>query len=337
MKTNKLLGSLITVFMGMVFFIPGHALAAAFGVSPPWIENENLKPGSNFVYVINLSANELSEEMKVNAEFSGDPEVAQWLSVLNKDSLVMPEGQNIVPMSVAVNIPSDAKVGKYQGSLKLTLSTESGSQDNIAVLLGGNIAIRLGVTDRDVVDYWVQTISTEPLNEGEPIHLNVTLKNLGNTDVTGLLTKVSVVDMKTGEQLVSGTAEEFNMPVYPQTMAEVKQTIDAPDLKVGNYWLDVESFQGGKSVYKNRLYLSINPPLSNNVLTTAVEVQKEGWIKPAASEEGLLGNSKDARIKTSVTVRAPLSNALIVVIIGVLLVLTGIVTKIYLEIKKKHH
>lgn len=334
MKTNKFLGSLLAVFVGIVLFVPGHALAAAFGVSPPWIENENIKPGTNFVYVINLSANELSDDMKVVAEFSGDPEIAQWLMIANKDSLTMAKGQSVTPMSVNVNVPADAKVGEYKGNLKLSLASEKAGTDNIAILLGGNIAITLGVVDKDVTDYWVQSISADPIAEGQAIDLKLSVKNLGNTDLKNLLTKVAVIDPKTGETVTEGSAENLTVPVYPQTMGETGLSIPAPDLKTGNYSLDVEAFKDGKSAYKNRLFFAVTAPGANNVLRTAVEVPKEGWVKSAASEDGRHGPNVD--LKTSVTVRAPYTNKLIMVVIGILLILTGIVGKIYVDIKKKH-
>ena len=62
-------------FAALLLFAPAQALAAAFGVSPPWIENEHIKPGTNFVYVINLSANNLAEDMMVDVKLNGDPEI----------------------------------------------------------------------------------------------------------------------------------------------------------------------------------------------------------------------------------------------------------------------
>jgi hypothetical protein len=328
MKTNKFLSSLIAVFVGVILFTPAHALAAAFGVSPPWIENENLKPGSNFVYVINLSANELPDDMIVTPTFEGASEVAQWLTIQNQDSLVMPKGEKMVPMSVNVNIPADAKIGKYEGNLKLSLTPKgNGNSKDIAVLLGSNIAIKLGVIDKDVNDYWVQTISADPIAEGQSVGLKIDVKNLGNTDLTSVPTKASVIDMKTGEKLASGSPDMLNVPVYPQTMGSAEFSFPAPDLKAGDYWLDVESFKDGKSAYKNRLFFTVKSSAINNSVGTAVQVGEGG-------QNDL--NGMNTNLKTSVTVRAPYTNALILVIIGILLVLTGLVAKIYMKMNKKH-
>ena len=337
MKTNKLLNSLLAVFTAVVLFTPHNALAAAFGVSPPWIENDNLKPGSNFVYVINLSANDLPGNMVVDSVIEGDPEIAQWLTVQNKDKLIMTTGESIVPMSVNVRIPEDAKVGKYEGNLKLSLVSNSGKPNSITTLLGGNIAVKLGVINYDVTDYTVQEISAEPITEGQPITLQMNLKNQGNTEITDVTTKTSVIDISSGETIASGTVKELNLAVQPQTKAVTELTYSVPGLQAGNYWLDVEAFKNDRSAYTNRLYLTVNPSVRSNAVQTGVDVMPEGWVKPAAEviPGGISG--PNATVVTSVKVRAPLTNQLIMVIIGILLVLTGIVGKFYFTFKKRRH
>jgi len=322
----------MAVFEGIILFAHSHALAAAFGVSPPWIENENLKPGSNFIYVINLSANELPADMKVKAEIQGDPEVQEWLNVSNPDSLVMTKGKSMVPMSVSLNVPADAKVGKYEGRLNVSLTSENPVAENVAILLGGNIKVNLTVIDHDVTDYWVQSISADPINVDEAIELQMSLKNLGNTELSKVMTKVSVIDKKTGEALVSGSVDSLSTSVYPHTMAIVKLSFPAPGLEVGSYWLDVEALKEGESVYDTRLNLIVEPSLVSGSVSTGVNVTQDGQeLRSAAPAEK--GNS--ATVATSVKVRAPLTNQLIVVVIAMLVVLTGIVAKIYTTIKKK--
>lgn len=331
MKTNKLVSSLIAVFTAVVLFAPVQALAAAFGVSPPWIENNNLKPGSNFVYVINLSANDLPDNMLVEARFEGDPEIAEWLTVLNKEKLIMSTGQNIVPMSVLMNIPENARLGRYEGNLRLSLVPQSKPVENIATLLGGNVAVKLNVVNYDVIDYTVRGVSVEPINEGQPVTLKMTLKNDGNTDLNNVMTKGSVISTKTGEVIISNSVSELNVPVRPQTKGDTQVTFPMRGLKAGDYWLEVETFKNSKSIYKNRLSLKVNALDIKNSVDTGVEVMPEGWIKPSAPLE----KSAQINVATSVKVRAPIAEELIIVVIGILLVLTGVVVKIYTTIRKK--
>jgi uncharacterized membrane protein len=334
MKTKTLLSSLIAVFVGIVLFAPGHALAAAFGVSPPWIENSNLRPGDNYVYVINLSATNLSEDMLVQSELHGDPEIMQWLKIRNKDDLVMPKGEKIVPMSVEVSVPANAQVGKYEGSLKLSLAAKTSNTSNVAVLLGSNIKIDLDVVDYDVTDYWIRSISADPIIAGQPIGLKMDVKNLGNTVLNNVLTQVSLINMKTGDQVASGSVDQLDVPVHPHTMAEAELSFLASDLEPGDYWLNVEAFKNNQSVYENRLFFQIKPQLANNIVSTDVEVSKDGKVKPAAiAETRSISNGTD--VQTTVKVRAPYTDKLIIVVIAILVILTGIVIKIYVNFSKK--
>ena len=333
MKRTKLLSSLIAVFAGIVLFVPNSALAAAFGVSPPWIENDNLKAGSNFVYVIDLSANELAEDMMIQAELTGDPEITQWLVVQSEDNLVMPKGKSIVPMNVSVNVPENAVVGKYEGNLKLSLSAKTDQANQIAVLLGGNIRITLNVIDYDVIDYQVRSIDADPTNEGQAINLEVRVKNMGNTRVTNIMTDVSVIDKITGEVMVSSSVDQLSVPIQPQTTKSAKLSVPAPNLQTGSYWVDVESFKDGASIYNSRLHLVVEPSILNNALGTDVRVVEEGEIRPAASIQ--IQNGAGATVQTTVKVRAPYTDKLILVVIGILLVLTGVLAKFYVTFKKK--
>ena len=347
MKMNKLLSSLVAIFVGVVLFAPAHSLAAAFGVSPPWIENDNMKPGSEFVYVINLSANELAEDMIVHAELEGDTEITKWLTVQNKDNLVMTKGQSSVQMSVAVNIPENAKIGKYNGNIRLSITPKSGNipDNNIAILLGSNIVVRLGVIDYDITSYEIRSATTERIIEGQSVDIQVGVKNLGNTTIDNLMTKLSVAERRSGAEVLSISEDKYlNLPVYPHAMTNTKLSFLAPNLKEGEYWVNVEFFKDNQSIYKNRLYLAVEPNEINNAVRTAVDVTKNGQVRqvapPAApvvlsTTDTKVKLGSNANIETSVKVRAPLTNQLIMLMIGILLVLTGIVAKFYVTFRKK--
>ena len=334
MKTNKLLSSLVAVFMAVVLFVPGQALAAAFGVSPPWVENDNIKPGSSFVYIINLSANDLPQNMAVNTAYEGNTELEKWLTIQNRDNLIMTTGKNIVPMSINVHVPENARPGNYEGNLRLSLVAANNQTNSITTLLGGNVTIRLNVVDYDVTEYKIREISVDPIIEGQPIGLAMTVQNLGNTEIASVKTKASVLDKKSNAVIFSGAVNQLNVTVQPQTKTTTKLTLPVPGLTAGDYWLDVEATENNGNLYKNRLHLTVTPQLNNNIVSTDVTVAPEGWIKPVAMND-MFKSGQNANVETSVKVRAPLTNQLIMVMIGILLVLTGIVGKFYLTFKKK--
>lgn len=347
MKTKIFLNSLLAVVIGLCLSVQG-ALAAAFGISPPWVINENLKPGSNFVYVIDMSTNDPSETMLVKTSVSGDPEVLSWMKIRNADTLTMPIGEQHVPMYIDLSIPKDAKIGKYNGDIMVTVMPQTKPTENVAIYLGGHIQVKLEVVNYDVTDYTVKSVSLEPITEGQNLTMNMQIKNLGNTVLSNVSTKVDVVDYTTGTSVATATANMLSKPIQPQTVGDIEMSYPMAGLEAGKYWVNISAMKNGTSVYKNRLYLGVNKPDINNTLKTTVSVSsKEDMLKSAAAtaaatatttatvtETGttttdkLLASSykpNNVNVKTTVTVRAPLTNKLIgvvIVLLGILIVVT---------------
>ncbi len=369
MKTNRLYGALVAIVLGALAF-SGQSLAAAFGVSPPWIVNDNLKPDSNFVYVIDLSTNEPTQDMVVTAKIAGDSEIQKWVTVKGADNLVMPIGVQSVPMYVEVNVPKGAKLGNYSGNITVTAAPKNLSKGNITIALGGNIVVKLKVIKHDVLDFWVRSIGVDPIVEGQPITLSVDIRNLGNIPILNLDTRVQVLDYKTEKKIASAIGGTLNRPIYPLTLETAKIQVPVANLAQGEYWVKVDAIKGGKSVYQNKLYLKVQPPLNNGLVQTAVQVVTAGEaiksatpadvttsvsvvplgtladvttsveviqlgtladvttsvevVKSAAPAEG-----QNAQLATTVTVRAPILNTMLMLVIGLMLVIVGLSYKIY--------
>ena len=346
MKTKLILNSLFGLVIGLILFVPG-SLAAAFGVAPPWIINENLKPGSNFVYVIDLNTNDPSMDMDVKSQLTGDSEVLKWVTIRNKDSLVMPAGQQHVPMYVDVNVPSDAKAGKYKGDIGVTVVPKNIEREDVSIFLGGHISVQLDVTNKDITDYWVKSVTVDPITLGQPLTLNIALKNLGNTVISSVKTKVEIMD-KDSKVITSATGDALSKQVYPQTVDDAKISIPVTGLTEGNYWVNVMVYKGSQSIYQNKLYLPVTTIDINNVVRTSVKVgdeEPEMEMKAAAQAPvpfaAVNQNGNNVRVKTTVTVRAPLTNQLIgvvIILLGILIIITArMEIGIFRKMKNKKH
>ncbi len=346
MKNKIILNSLLSVVIGLVLLVPG-VFAAAFGIAPPWIINENLKQGSNFVYQIDLNTNDPVQDMTVKTKLTGDEEVMKWLTVRNADVLMMPAGKQHVPMYVDIHIPDDAKIGKYKGDIGITVMPKNtAGNGDVSIFLGGHIAVQLEVINYDVNDFWVKSINVEPMTVGQPVSLKIFVKNLGNVTLDAIKTKVEVTDKK-GNVVANGTGDKLTKLVYPHTVEEAKITVQMPNLDVGNYWANVNAYKDGKSIYQNRLYLTVDDTDVNNVLKTSVQVGEKGSMKSAAGtvpatvvtttpvvttppvRNHALDNNR-VQVQTTVTVKAPFTNKLI----GIVIILLGILIIIATKIQK---
>jgi hypothetical protein len=336
MKTKIILNSLFGLVIGLVLFVPG-SLAAAFGIAPPWITNETLKPGSNFSYIIDLNTNDPAMDMAVKITITGDPEILKWLTIINKDTLMMPAGQQHVPMAVNVNVPSDAKPGKYKGDIGVTVMPKNmDNAQDVSIFLGGHIAVKLDVINHDVTDYWVRAAGINPITEGQPVSVNLSVKNMGNTPITTLKTKIEVLN-KNDEVVGRGEADALTKQIQPQTTDDAIVTIPVSGLLAGDYWVNVMAYKENKVVYQNKLYLEVNPTNVNNVLKTSVQVGNTAdMLSAAPSYYGNNGMGNNVRVKTTVTVRAPLTNQLIGIVIIMLGILIIIAVKTQRVLFKKH-
>ena len=334
--------------MGLLMLAPGVS-AKAFGISPPYIVNENLKPGSNFVYVIDLNTNDPSEDMRVEAMILGDPEVAEWLSIQNADSLMMMKGQKHTPMNVSVNIPEDAKLGKYKGNIRIKVVPKNIDQkDTISILLGANLTVDLNVINYDVTDYWIKSVIVKPVKVGQPVKLNVTLKNLGNVNIAEVPADVELYDYDTNDFVAKASGSKLTTQVQPHTMKEAEMAVVFPDLPVGKYWAKINMKKGWESVYQNRLYLAVDELDINNTLKTSVDVATQAEVDAAkaaavsaAKEDALRAaalspiGKNNVNVQTSVTVRAPYTNQLIGIVIALLGVIVIVTSKIFMILRKR--
>lgn len=323
--------------------------AKAFGISPPYIVNENLKPGSNFVYVVDLNTNDPSEDLMVEVQILGDSEVTEWLSIRNADSLVMKKGQKHTPMNVNVNIPEDAKLGKYKGNIRVKVVPKDIDQkETISILLGANITVDLNVINYDVTDYWIKSVAVSPVKVGQPVKLKVNLKNLGNTKISEVPVDVELYDYNTNDFVTKGSGSKLTTQVQPHTMKEAEMAVAFPDLPVGKYWAKVNVKKGWESVYQNRLYLAVDELDINNSLKTSVDVATQAEVDAAkaaavsaAKEDALRAvalnplDGRNVNVQTSVTVRAPYTNQLIGIVIALLGIIVIVTSKIFIIIKKR--
>ncbi len=316
MKINKNLSLLFAIFVGVILFFPSHSLAAAFGVSPSQIKNFNVKAGDHFVELINLSASDFPKPMSLRFHFYGDEHLEKWIHIVDKDTLIMNKGKSIVPMSIEISIPKDADLGEYEGYLSVKLYSDDIKANNIAILLGSRIHIQLHVIDYDVTDYKIQGISVDPVSEGGVAHLNMTLDNLGNTLISDLPFKISIVDKKTDENLFSSTLSKLDTVVNPYEAKKTSLSFSVPNISVGNYWINIES---DKSVLSHKnLSLVVQSIDDYNLSKNKIEDEKS--------------NSTEKKVNFFTL---SIINTLTVVF--AVFVLFGIFIKVYFSLKKKKH
>ncbi len=249
----------IIFILGLILLTP-IALAASFGISPPWIINENLKPGTDIQYRFNLSTSDSSEGLIVSSKISGDPEIAKWITIRDQDKLMIPKGKKYVYMYADLKIPKNAKLKKYKGVISIKASPKKRSKKNVAVNLGGSIRVQLGVVNTDITDYKIKSVVINPMSEKtDKLDLKLKIQNAGNTYISNIQTNIQIRNDESEKIVATSTASKLLKTLNPHKTTEVKLPMALGNkLDFGRYWADVEVLKDDKSFYKSKVYFTIN-------------------------------------------------------------------------------
>lgn len=285
---------LILLLVGLIFLAQSVS-ASSFGISPPWIINENLKPGSNVEYRFDLSTNNPAEDMIVETKISGDSEISKWITIRDQKKLTMSKGQNHVYMYADLKVPKDAKIKKYNGLILVKVTPKNRSQSNVEINLGGSIRVQLGVVNYDIKDYKIKSVIINPIaGKTDKIDLGLKVQNLGNTSISDIKTNIQIKNDKNEKVLTMGSASKLAKTINPHQTEEVKLSIPLKnEILIGKYWADVDILKDDKSVYNSKIYFTV------------------------ASSEIVLSDKRGS-IKTSVRIKNPLENMFIGVIAFIL-------------------
>lgn len=277
--------SLVGLFASLSSNVPQSE--AAFGTSPPWVKNDHMLPGTTFEQIINLSRDDTSEEFSVSSRITGDKMLLKWITIQDEKNLIMKVGQSILPIKVIVNVPKQAAIKSYVGGIFVALkpsSSAEGGGGEVAISLGAHIAVNITVTGEKIMDYNVKSITADPLKEGELFYLIVEVQNLGNTDISELSGQIDIYNSTESEILKSLTFIPLVEPVSPNETVKSKMLFKDLILDPGEYWVVVKATKLGKTIYENRLFVSVKAKVVP-VITPEDTVVKRPSLPKAATEE----------------------------------------------------
>ena len=261
---RKLLNSLaIYTLMAMSVSVFSNigTTQAAFGVSPPWVKNDRLLPGTTLEEVIYLSRNETDQAMKAVIEIVGDEGLVDWISIQDENNLIMEKGKNILPMTVIVNVPEDAELKGYIGSISASLSPlgsdASPGDGEVAIALGARILVDISVIGDEITDYEIQSVSVESKEDNNPFSINVQVKNTGNTEVSDLEGQIEIYYRANNEVVKTLAFMPLDEPLDFNETREVEMVYQDYKPETGEYWVEVSAGIDGEAIYENRFLQKI--------------------------------------------------------------------------------
>lgn len=254
MKKNLILIFIISL-IGL--FIGAGSVLASFGISPPFIKNNYLTPGSRIEETIYLVRGEPTEEIRAQITIDAS-EIEKWITIEKGLDFPLPKDVQQFPMKVIINVPQDAAYGNYQGYIRVRAVPSESHPGQVTTLIGARIDIDLTVTEKGYTDFRVKGNPLIPdIEKGSPLVILMMVENIGNTQVRPSKVHLDIYDISHLNLLSSGDVNEFNS-VAPFETAQVKGQMPL-DLDLGEYWADITVYKEEDSVGFYRIHFNLVP------------------------------------------------------------------------------
>lgn len=260
----------IIFFASLLVLAYANSVSAGFGISPPYLKNSQLTPGSKYEQEIMLlrssAEDELTAEIKINA-----PEIASWITLDKGTEFPLPKGQVQVPMLITINVPKNAELGSYKGSINIRISSGANTKNGVAIALGARIDVDLALTNVANADFIVRVASIGNIEmlkwpwslpifnfflHRVPVSLNI--ENIGNVKTGPSKVSLEVFDL-TRNRVLESKIDTGIDEVEPFSTQEVKANFRTK-LGIGQYWGRIKVYKDETIVNSYEIAFAVGKP-----------------------------------------------------------------------------
>ena len=204
---------------------------AGFGVSPPYINEHHLLPGSHYTTTIYMSQSDPSNltycEVTIDA-----PEIEDWITI--NPSLYFPFWVNQYPMEVIIDVPENASLGSYSGYIRVRKLVYDEPGGQVVIVLGARVDVSLTVIDYNYTYYEVDVVATPDHHIGEDMTVLLTVDNKGNTYAGPPYVIVEIYDISNINLLETINLTNWTaVPPFTRTTISKQCQCNQP---CGEYW-----------------------------------------------------------------------------------------------------
>lgn len=251
----------------MFFAISAEPVFAGFGITPPYVRNDRLTPGSTYEQTITLVRSDPIEDMKATITMNL-PGTESWFSIDKGNEFTLPKGETQVPIVIKVTVPDDANYEKHKGAIRIRTSAAGaeGTGNAVSIALGAQIDVAIEVVDK-IYDFIVRKIRVADVEEGRrkwglffPAKINffMTIENTGNTNFGPTKVRFEIYDADR-ETLLETTENTNDIEhIEPFTTKEVVAELPTR-LAAGRYVAKYTVYKDEEVAQQNEITLSINP------------------------------------------------------------------------------
>jgi hypothetical protein len=205
------------IVAGIMFFwlMQAQTALAGFGITPPYVRNETLRPGSDFNQEIIIVRSEPEEDLKAELTVN-TPGFESWITSDRGNSFVLPGGETQTKIRFSVRVPENAKLGDYRGTIRIRTTGVGEQGSGVSLALGAQIDVFLRVRD-EIFDFAVRRVELFDAEEGKrvlwldypgKVTFAMQLENTGNIPAAPYKVRFEVYDIS-GRQLLE-TSESTN-------------------------------------------------------------------------------------------------------------------------------
>lgn len=226
---------LIASLLSLIFFI-SIANAANVGVSPASINFEKVLRGGYAERYVTIS---YGDTAPIGVDISFNGEIASWLNVSETHMEVSRDkpGRLLLSVSPDVEVPN----GNYSGNMRVFINSNVGPIDQQAVGIvktALDLVVTVEIVDFEIKECQASQFSTYSAEKGDPIIVNMTILNAGNTRFKPEI-EAKIWDL---EQLNIIKTELYNsQEIKPTKEDPFSFEISTDNLEVGQYWMELSA------------------------------------------------------------------------------------------------
>lgn len=231
-------------------------LARAFGISPPHVINDRLFAGSHYEQKISLSRVDTDEKLNCEVELD-TPGFENWFTISPSKNFPFPKGEKVTQMFVKVDVPKDAKPGRFRGSIRVRVVPEEKEVGKVTVVLGARIDVDLTVTSEKFVEFSIRRVQILDLEEGWTIEVKMKIENKGNVQAGPDKVTLDIYDSSYKDLLKSAETTKLSK-IKPFATEEISAFLKAK-LAVGQYWGEAKIYKGEEVIWSEKAIFTVQP------------------------------------------------------------------------------
>ncbi len=285
------------LFVFLLILLTARSVGAGLGISPSRLTADHLLRGSVYEKTFTLSSSEPKETLDFKVVTEG--RIKDWLFTDKGVEFTWPVGKQKFPVTVIVEAPVDTPNGSYQGTIRFISSPKPSEQtggSGTVVALAAAIQVDLTISGKQVLEYALDAINIESIEQGFFPKIRILVNNTGNVRAKPSKVQVEIYDKFKEALLASQDITEMGF-VAPFKRDEIIIELSI-DLSIGQYWAVV-------SVYRDDLLLKED--------SLVFEVLEPGSLQKQAKESEFNAEKAVAAIG--------MLNIPVIVIIGLLILI----------------